>query len=513
MNFSCNSVKPKSKLHNEDFYFDMGTPRGHFFAVLDFASHDYANLNATLEGKLETIVGSFASLSDFSDDLFLGFLATEITNFVSNLAEQSGGPELFFSAALCLLSGNRLSYFLCGDVRGALLNSRGLVPLQASRLQTKLGVRNLEVPLTDEIQALTLRNADFVLIRTQGIADLSPAEMTTLLESDPKSICDLLIESSVAGGEDRTVLVIGGPYGQPVDAPLSQSNALAELRTSLASLDAKLDSLTQRQERETFDVGHSESSSAAELEQKFTRQLETFKDDLRSKAASIDLLEFEEKLKALNALLASKADNADLLGLQRDVLKLGLSTKRLGSTDANVASADNTASAAASRVENIEASHGSAGKALVAGQPAPKSTSFSYTGALIVVVISLAAGLAGGWIYSRATRKSSEVWTVKSSGNQLVISRLDGPAREAVTMNVAEPVKSSGEQTFSSFADVKRYLDTITSTASSPAQTSAGNQSTSPTDSKPTEIVSEIEFKDGDTLKKLAKAYKVPPRK
>jgi hypothetical protein len=44
MNFSSASVKLKSKLQNEDFYCDLETPRGHFFAVLDFASHDYANL-------------------------------------------------------------------------------------------------------------------------------------------------------------------------------------------------------------------------------------------------------------------------------------------------------------------------------------------------------------------------------------------------------------------------------------------------------------------------------------
>lgn len=56
MNFSFQSVKLKSKPHNEDFYFDIETPRGHFF-VLDFASHDYANLNATLKGKLELPLG------------------------------------------------------------------------------------------------------------------------------------------------------------------------------------------------------------------------------------------------------------------------------------------------------------------------------------------------------------------------------------------------------------------------------------------------------------------------
>jgi hypothetical protein len=109
MNFSFDSVKLKSQVRNEDFYFEVETPLGHFFAVLDFATHDYANLNATLKGKLETILGPFAALSDFSDDLFLGFVAKEINNFVSGLAEMGGDPELLFSAALCLVNGNRLS--------------------------------------------------------------------------------------------------------------------------------------------------------------------------------------------------------------------------------------------------------------------------------------------------------------------------------------------------------------------------------------------------------------------
>ena len=56
MNFSSDSVKHESKTQNEDFVFDLETPRGHFFAVIDFDSHDFANLNATLKGKLETIV-------------------------------------------------------------------------------------------------------------------------------------------------------------------------------------------------------------------------------------------------------------------------------------------------------------------------------------------------------------------------------------------------------------------------------------------------------------------------
>ncbi|HKP46225.1 MAG TPA: hypothetical protein VJT50_06455, partial [Pyrinomonadaceae bacterium] len=92
MKFSLASTEPKSRPHGKDFTFELETPRGHFFALLDFAAHDYANLNATLKSKLETIVGSFVSLSRFSAELFLGFMAKEINNFLYKLGEQSGGP-------------------------------------------------------------------------------------------------------------------------------------------------------------------------------------------------------------------------------------------------------------------------------------------------------------------------------------------------------------------------------------------------------------------------------------
>ncbi len=73
MKFTSQSLKPDLKPQNEDFFFERETQRGHFFAVLDFDQHDFANLNTTLEAKLETIVNSFVTLSRFSADLFSGF--------------------------------------------------------------------------------------------------------------------------------------------------------------------------------------------------------------------------------------------------------------------------------------------------------------------------------------------------------------------------------------------------------------------------------------------------------
>ena len=225
MNFAFDYVKHKSKPQNDGFYFDIETPRGHFFIVLDFATHDYANLNPSLQGKLETIVSSFGSVSSFSADLFLGFLAKETNNFVHNLAAQSGEQELLCSAALCLVSGNQLSYFLRGDTRISVLSGGHLQPLRSDNslesgldqtVSAQLGAENLENPLSDQVHDFTLREDDIVLIMTRGVAEAfenqeSPADRWNLLESDPQVLCDSLMNASAASLSDRTLVVITGP--------------------------------------------------------------------------------------------------------------------------------------------------------------------------------------------------------------------------------------------------------------------------------------------------------------
>jgi LysM repeat protein len=523
MNFSFDSVKLKSKLQNEDFFYNIETPRGHFFAVLDFASHDYANLNATLTGKLETIVGSFDSLSNFSDNLFLGFLAKEINNFVSNLAEQSGGPELLCSAALCLVSGDRLSYLLCGDVRVSILSGDSLRPLQAGAAPTQLGARNLEAPMSDQIRAFTLQDADIVLIMTRGVAEVFekkklPSKVTSLAQSEPKSICESLMKGSSAAVEDRTVVVIGGPYQRQLEAVAPNLSVFEELKTSLASLEARFEAFTESETQKELEVGRLESSDTSQLEERFSQQVENLKDELRSKAPAIDLLELDEKLQALNALLLSKADTAQVLGLQRDVLKLGLLSKPVTSSEeADTATANDLAPPAVTSAPTSDAAISPASSEAEAEvaltQAAPATTFFTAKVALIVIAISLTAGFVGGWLHSRGTRKSPEVWTVKTSSNQIVISRLDAPGREDVTMNVAEPMKVTGEQTFSSFADVRQYVDTITSGIAPSTQTSQENQSALVSDGNASQRTNEITIKSGDTLQKLSQAYNVPPER
>ncbi|MEP6742447.1 MAG: LysM peptidoglycan-binding domain-containing protein [bacterium] len=485
MKFSSDSIKLKSKAQNEDFCFDLETPRGHFFAVLDFGSHDYANLNATLKGKLETIVGSFVSLSRFSAELFLGFLAKEINNFLHNLGEQSGGPDLLASGALCLVNGNRLTYFLCGDVQLNVINNGRLLPLygpaagesasnragiplaveeSGAKALERLGAHNQEAPLTDVVQSFTLQDADLVLLMTRGLhevfGDRKLAEQIAGVGStDPKVISDGLMKAGAAAQEDRSLVVMGGPYEQYVDP------VLADLSKAVAALESRMDALSESDQ--------TKGSSQLEADQRIGQQLEGLKDDLRGKAAQIDLLELDERLKKLNELLLQQPNSA---GLESDLKYVGPDPRP--------------------SVENADA--------VTRGPGIP-----ILIVALLVLAAALLGSFIGGWMQSGATKNGSEVWSVTSSGNQITISRLDSePA--TVTLNVAQPVNATGEQKFSSFADARRYIDTIAQAASTAPPSAVVTQAA---ENKSSNAVTEVAVKQGDTLKKLADQYNVPVEK
>ena len=403
MNFSFDSIKHKSKTQNEDFYFELETPRGQFFAVLDFAPHDYANLNATLKGKLETIVGSFVSLSKFSADLFLGFLAKEINNFLYNLREQAGGPELVCSAGLCLLHGNRLSYFLCGDVGISIHNDGRVLPLQGAEADTpekqldRLGRQNQEAPLSERVQAFTLQERDIVLIMTQGlegvleIQELS-SQIAALNSSDPALISSALMKASAASTEDRTLVVISGPYETSVEPDL------ADLIKSVASLETRLNALADRDRSQTPGIASSilEPVNPIEL---LSKQIEALREEVREKVERIDILELDEKLKNFGVVLSGKADTAEVLSLQSEVLKLGLLADAGDSTPAK---SENLAALTSSQDEE-----NSSPGAEREEHRADWQRSLLLKVAGLVFLLGFAGAFAGAWIQSRVMRQPS----------------------------------------------------------------------------------------------------------
>jgi len=407
MKFAHDSLKLRSKAQNENFCFDIETAQGHFFAVLDFAPHDYANLNATLASKLETVAGSFASLSKFSADLFLGFLAREINNFLHHLSEQSSGPEIFCSAALSLVGGSRLNYLICGDVRiditgGRLLSLSGEAiegldsssdlkmfddaTVKEERLD-RLGDAKLEAPLTDQVKTFDLLDEDVVLIMTRGLEAgfdrrQLPRDLVNPGSPEPKLICEALMKASASSSDDRTVVVIAGPYEEDVN-PL-----ISDLTKAIASLEAKVSALTESEAARTVSTPvvvpetqntRSEENARAEIEE--------LKAALAAKAAKDELARVDQKLTSLSATMESKADSTEVLGLKHDVSKLS----KLAATPPAFLEAQER-------------------------ETTPGGTRLSI-GLMLLSVLLVAVGSAflGAWLQSRVFRQSPEVATERVS--------------------------------------------------------------------------------------------------
>jgi LysM repeat protein len=449
MKCSSDSAKHESKTHNEDFSFDLDTPRGHFFAVVDFASHDFANLNATLKGKLETIVGSFVSLSRFSADLFLGFLAKEINNFLYNLREQAGGPELVGSAVLCLLSGNRLTYFLCGDVAISIHNAGRVLPLQGGEPNEngqveKLGMQNQDAPLSDAVQTFILEDNDVVVIMTAGLEGAVDSQRVGKAiganAADPKLICAQLMKASGESKDDRTAVVITGPYERYVDPILS------DLSKALVTLESRVDALAASNQEKNQSAASSDSDTVTQLIENFTNQVELLKEEIRTKAGRIDVLELQEQVKSFGVLLAGKADTTELLSVQSDVLKLGVASPA-GREELNATPKRETLDEVVAPVENTSA------------EESRRRRNLLFQVAAIVAVLGFAGAFAGAWLQSRLMRRSS-------------------------TANVAAPAATTSPVVLPS------------------------PQPTPSVESTP--AITEITVKPGDSLKKLAQQYNVP---
>jgi LysM repeat protein len=296
-----------------------------------------------------------------------------------------------------------------------------------------LGKGEIEAP-TDEVKSLALAETDVVVVMTQSVAETIQPSQT--FGSDANAICAALIEASGASREDRTVVVISGPY------------------------------------RQQFDSG---------LAEKLGDELNSLREEMQGKAGSIALLELGGKIDSLAAAVAGKADNAELLELKRDVLKFAISKK----------------------TTEEEAEQTAGGNKIVAVETKKSSGSSLLMTALVALVISLAAGFLGGWFFARRQRPAPEVWSVRTSGNQVSITRQNGAT---VVLDLAKPLKSTGEQTFSTFTDVKSYIDTLSAQDNVADQVSNSSQVQNQTSAAVTEVI----VKPGDSLKRFALQYNVP---
>jgi LysM repeat protein len=184
-----------------------------------------------------------------------------------------------------------------------------------------------------------------------------------------------LISASGSSKDDRSVLVITGPFERYVDP------VVFDLTRAVASLESRVDALSQTQRQPVAEPVKASEQTLRQLEDRLVAQIATVREDLRGKAGSIDFLELDEKMKALSAMIAGKADKADVLGVQSDLLKLSV------------------ASDVPPPAVNEEGD-----------EPLPVrdngwQRSFLLKVAGIVLVLGLAAGFLGAWLQSRLMRR------------------------------------------------------------------------------------------------------------
>ncbi len=501
MNFSSDSVKHESKTQNEDFSFDLETPRGHFFAVIDFDGHDFANLNATLKGKLETIVNSFVTLSRFSADLFLGFLAKEINNFLFNLREQAGGPQLGGSAVFCFLSGNRLHYLLCGNIAIRTWNTGKVTTLRPAADENglqKLGRSFQEAPLTDAVQSSTLDDADVALVMTAGVTSVIDAHsLSSRLDglSEASAMRDALMSASSSSKDDRTVLVITGPFERYVD-PM-----VYDLTRAVATLESRVDALAQAQSQSVAEPVTTSEDPLRQLEDRLAAQIASVREDMNGKAGSIDFLELDEKLMAFAALVAGKADKADVLGVQSDLLKLSVASD---------------APPPAVKDDSEESSP-------VSNNGSNRSLLMKVAG--IVLVVGLAGGFLGAWLQSRFMRRpavpapaplavQAPVPTPQPSPSpvatpattELIVQPGDNLKKLAEQYNVPERAIMDLNPTIQRWATIQPGQKILVPTT--PAASHAPSHSSTPA---PAQGTVEVIVVPGDSINRFAQRYGTTP--
>lgn len=231
------SLKETRKPQNEDVHFDRQTRRGDLCVVLDFATHNFENFEWQLRADIFPLIESLDALEWESPELFLGFVAKELNNYVYRIGQKFCNGQLFCVAAMRLLNGNRMTYLTYGDARINVFDGERLILLNGAKYLTdtivgepqseappidekpgQFGRKYFDSPLVERAHTLTLRQTDTVLLFTDGVEELlSPperlAELRRVAMAGPEEILKTIMEATTGVQDDRTLVVIQGPYG------------------------------------------------------------------------------------------------------------------------------------------------------------------------------------------------------------------------------------------------------------------------------------------------------------
>ena len=155
----------------------------------------------------------------------------------------------------------------------------------------------------EESAASNSLDEDVALVLTAGATSTLDAQILSSQLAglaDAKSIRDALMNASVTSKDDRTVLVITGPYERYVD-PM-----VFDLTRAVAALEARVDALTQAQRQSVDAPVATFDEPLRRLEDNLAAQIAKVSEDVRGKAGSIDFIELDEKMKAFTALVEDR---------------------------------------------------------------------------------------------------------------------------------------------------------------------------------------------------------------
>jgi LysM repeat protein len=313
------SIKEANKDECEDIFFRQETRHGALYIVFDFSSHNFGNLTYQLRSEITKVIGSLDALAAPTPELYLGYVAKDINNYVYRMSRDVCNGKLHCVAAMCLFKGNRLTYLTYGDARVNIFDGENLLLLNGAKYHTltvvsetqdspkpidenpeQFGRKFFELPLPERAHTLTLRDTDTVLIFSDGVEEVLPPherlkELRRLAAAEPEQIYDAIMQATTAVQDDRTLVVIKGGYGELAD-PVRQ-----DFDTKLGDLRAWVGTHT-----------------ATELQQHGNALRTSITDEFNLIIRDISS-EFASSVDELKRLISAKAD-AELLTRQESTL-------------------------------------------------------------------------------------------------------------------------------------------------------------------------------------------------
>ncbi len=555
MNIYSDSIPYSQKQQNEDLWLSVRTQQhGHLLMVLDFAAHKVTNAELKFKSEIGQLITSLDKVPGLTDELFLGYVGKDINNYVYEQGQKFSGGHLSCVAAICLLRQNRLIYLTYGDARINVYTDSKLILLNGAKYLTptvienveenpltfndnpeSFGRRYLDSPLTERIRSMTVKDSDVILIFSDGLEEAtSPqrrlSELHRVNSADPKSIWEALMQASNAAQDDRTLIVITGPYDKFVDPVVGNiSQAVSNLREQVNGISEKQGTFNESIKTINTQLGttdHSikqlqsqltEKADSSAVGQEITKKIDDLKTlvldpivnkknkgtaQARAGAGQSEGNHLTDK--SFGPLLAQWiADN------QEEWRRLVASPNTVAPTP-TVGQSDKMVRPAATEV-NYQQGGGQLGPDLQKDRMPSIISSMAQPGVVegpsrsvffLWLSIALIIGIILGAVVPKLWSGSpSDVWIVRAEQSRFIlIHQTEGRTEGSLPIQLSRPPGSvAQERQFQSFGEAQAYIGKYVGEAEAAKTPVDGNPSV--------DTVSMVTVQSGDNIEKLAQRY------